>query len=191
MQKLLSLIVLALWFLPAQANWRLDNAQSQLNFISTKNLNFAEIHHFSQLKGKLDKKGYLEVTVLLSSVDTGISIRNTRMQELLFDTAENPFAKLKTQLNEGVFALDNGEFSDIDIDAMITINQTDVPVQLAVRVTQLPGGKLQASTLKPLVLNASTFKLGEGVERLRSIAGLQNISLAVPVTFDVIFTPLD
>lgn len=191
MKKLLSCLALIVATCSVQANWRLDNTASSLNFISTKNVNFAEIHQFTQLKGKLNQKGYLEVTVLLSSVDTGIPIRNTRMQEMLFDTAENPFAKLKAKLAPEVFELELGDEGDFTLDAMINLNQVDVPVKVDFRVTQLSQGRLQASTIKPLVLNASDFKLTDGLDNLRTIAGLQNISLAVPVTFDVTFTPLN
>jgi hypothetical protein len=40
---------------------------------------------------------------------------------------------------------------------------------------------------KPVVVNAPEFKLAEGVEALREIAGLPSISLAVPVSFVLAF----
>jgi hypothetical protein len=43
-------------------------------------------------------------------------------------------------------------------------------------------------TLAPLVLNAEDFGLAAGIEALRQLAGLKNISLAVPVSAVLIFT---
>lgn len=191
MKSVIGVLLLIMLAAPALANWRLDNADSRLHFISTKNQNFSEIHRFTQLKGKLDQKGYLTVTVLLSSVDTGIGIRDTRMKEMLFNTAQIPFAKLKTQLDETVFDLENGESADFVFDAVILMNGAEKAHTFDVRVTQLPGGKLRANTLKPLLLSASDYNLTEGVNKLREIAGLQSIGLTVPVTFDVTFTPIN
>ena len=42
---------------------------------------------------------------------------------------------------------------------------------------------LLVATRKPVVVNAPAFNLTDGVEALRAIAGLPNISLAVPVSF--------
>lgn len=189
MKRLIGMLVLVLLAVPAMGNWQLDNADSRLHFISTKNLNFTEIHRFTQLKGKLDPKGYLSVTVMLSSVDTGIGIRDTRMNELLFNSAQIPFAKLKTQLDKRVFNLENGESADFVFDAVVLMNGTEKSEKFDVRVTQLPGGKLRANTLKPVLLNVSDYNLTQGVDKLREIAGLQSIGLTVPVTFDVTFKP--
>ncbi|MED5420009.1 MAG: YceI family protein, partial [Pseudomonadota bacterium] len=40
---------------------------------------------------------------------------------------------------------------------------------------------------RPVIVNAWEFALGEGVEALRAIAGLDSISLAVPVSFVLAF----
>jgi hypothetical protein len=43
------------------------------------------------------------------------------------------------------------------------------------------------ANLQPIVLNTASLGLGDGVEKLRELAGLPNITQAVPVTFVITF----
>ena len=52
---------------------------------------------------------------------------------------------------------------------------------------KLADGKIQASTTAPVLVNAASFKLDTGVRKLQDIAKLNDISLMVPVTFNVEF----
>src|SRR5690606_19855903 len=80
------------------ADWQLNNDQSQLNFISTKKQNIAEIHHFGSLSGQLTETGAFTLNIDLDSVDTGVEIRDTRMKELLFNVMDFPTAELTAQV---------------------------------------------------------------------------------------------
>ena len=55
-------------------------------------------------------------------------------------------------------------------------------------MAKLDADTYSAHTVKPIIISADQFGLKDGVEALREIAGLNNISLAVPVTFSVLFT---
>jgi hypothetical protein len=50
-------------------------------------------------------------------------------------------------------------------------------------------GSLRIFTPRPVVINAADFGLEKGVAALKNIAGLQSISSAIPVTFDLQFVP--
>ena len=66
------------------------------------------------------------------------------------------------------------------------LDQTQtLPVQLT--LTKLADGKIQASTTAPVLVNSASFKLETGVRKLQEIAKLNDISLMVPVTFNVEF----
>ena len=60
-------------------------------------------------------------------------------------------------------------------------------VETEVSAVRLADNRLMVSTTQPLLLNASALGLADGVERLRAIANLPSISLAVPVTFQLLF----
>jgi len=77
------LILLLFVALPAYADWTLDNASSQLSFVTVKAQDVAEVHTFSELSGTVWKDGIASVTVQLASVDTLIPIRDERMREVL------------------------------------------------------------------------------------------------------------
>ena len=42
--------------------------------------------------------------------------------------------------------------------------------------------------MQPIVINAADFELTAGIERLREVAGLQNIATQVPVTASLVFS---
>lgn len=177
--------------MPVQANWVLNNSESKIHFISTKNGHIGELHHFTQLKGKLSSKGYVSVTVQLSSVETGIPIRNQRMREMLFDVKDNPFAKLQAKIDFEALGLEAGISKDLAVKSMLTINGIEQPQTLLVRVANLNDGSLLVSTIEPMLINANSFQLVPGIEKLQEVAGLSSIGWSVPVSFNVVFTPIN
>jgi hypothetical protein len=77
--------------------------------------------------------------------------------------------------------------------------EISLPVQVVIRgrkhaymaellATRLEVRRVQVVTLAPLVLHAEHFGLEEGVEALRKVARLSNLSLSVPVGAVMIFT---
>lgn len=166
------------------AEWQLDNAQSQLNFISIKKGDVAEVHHFDRLTGSLSDSGMFTVDIALDSVNTNIEIRDQRMREFLFDVADFPSATLTAQVQpELVTELSTGMSHSATIDAELSLHGQKQTLAIDVVVTKLSDSKLMLVSAKPLVVNVSEFDLTEGVEKLRELAGLPSISHAVPVSF--------
>ena len=186
MKKLLACLLLA-GSSCAYADWKLDNDKSSLNFISTKNQHISETHKFGTLSGTLSDQGKLNVTVSLSSVETGIGIRDQRMRDILFKVADIPSASLKAQIPGKLLSATVGSSSRKSIDATFIINGQSQTVNVPVQVTKLADNALLATSIEPVVLNAAQFKLDDGVAALQKLAGLAGISLAVPVTFSVTF----
>ncbi|MFT6896943.1 MAG: polyisoprenoid-binding protein YceI [Paraglaciecola sp.] len=172
----------------ASADWRLANEDSNLNFISTKNINVSEIHHFSQLSGELSEKGTLSVEIDLASVATGIAIRDTRMAEKLFLVGQFPTAKLSATLPDNVLALKPGQTGGFVLPATLKIMSTELPISVSVQVTKSSDGNLTATSSKPILIAAADYGLQSGVEMLQKIAGLSSIGLSVPVSFNLVFT---
>lgn len=175
--------------LPVQAAWYLDNESSRLSFISTKAGNLSEVHRFLTLHGKIDAKGAARLRIELDSVSTGIPVRDERLRSLLFASDQFPEAHVMAQL-------DLGPITDLAPGAQLEIG---LPVQVEIRgrkhgymaellATRLDEQRFQVVTLAPLVLQAEHFGLQPGVEQLREVARLSNISLSVPVGVVMIFT---
>ena len=185
--RIFSLILLLAASASATADWQLDNANSSLHFMSTKNEHVTETHTFGQLSGSLSDNGALSVTVNLTTVDTGIDIRNQRMRDMLFKVADLPSANLTAQITEDVTKLASGKSLKQTVEATFSINGQSKVMPVEVQVTRLDSGALLATSTKPIVINARDFQLDGGVAALQKIAGLAGISLTVPLTFNVVF----
>lgn len=167
-----------------QSDWQLDNDTSSLTFISIKKTDTAEVGKFKQLEGKIDKNGNVELKVDLTSVDTNIEIRDSRMQEFLFETANFPAAKITTKVYmEKVNKLAVGKTMLETVTVKFDLHGEQKDITANVLVTRLAEDKLMIVNETALFLKATDFKLVDGIEKLRELAGLPRISQVVPINF--------
>ncbi|MEP5763309.1 MAG: YceI family protein [Halieaceae bacterium] len=171
-----------------QAESLLLHDQSSIRFISVKNAAVAEVHYFGSLSGVISNSGAVQVNIPLVDVETLIPIRNERMREMLFETVRFPSAQLRAQVDmKTIKALANGEYMELDLSLSLDLHGNTRDLMTGVSVARL-GDELHVQTLQPLLLQVSDFGLGDGVERLREVAGLQNIATAVPVMAHLVFS---
>lgn len=164
--------------------YAIDSANSQLNFISIKNNAVAETHRFASVSGGVAEDGRAQVFIALSTVDTGIEIRDTRMRELLFDVAKHPLARLDATVPAAVLeGLADGVPQQFELPASLELAGQSQSITLAVNAVSLTASRVMVSTQVPVLIDASQFGLTKGVNQLREIAGLQAIATAVPVSF--------
>ncbi len=172
----------------AEAEWRLNNARSQLSFVTVKAGDVAEVHSFAELHGSVAEDGGIRVAVDLASVDTLIPIRDQRMRELLFETAKFPTASIRANIAvEQLQALVSGQWQKLTVDGTLKLREAQLPLKMDVLAVQLADGAVLVASSKPLVVNAASVGLVAGVEQLRQIVGLPSISRAVPVSFVLVF----
>ena len=187
-KTLLYFWVLFLFSTPVFPDWNLVNEESRINFISIKASDIAEIHTFKELSGSVKDNGQAQVVINLSSLETLIPIRNERMGNLLFETKVYPVASFKLKLDLQTFLLTEvGKSSDVTHRGVLELKgkQFTMPVKLS--VTRLSDQSFLVKSSEPLLLNADSLGLSDGIESLRVIAGLPSISKSVPVTFSLIF----
>ena len=187
-----ALLALQLLFVGnAMAGWELDNERSTVQFMSVKNASIAELHYFHALAGEVADDGQARVSIDLDSVETLIPIRNQRLRELLFETVRFPAATLTTTVPEAVKSLENGESVGTPLAVDVELHGVSKSLEADALVTKLNDGSLQVVLSEPLIVNAADFGLDGGIEVLRDVAGLKNISTAVPVSATLVFTPLE
>ena len=175
-----------------QSGWVLDEAQSVLSFVSIKAGNIAEVHRFKELTGHISVDGKATLQINTASIDTAIPIRDERMQAFLFETEIFPRIRIESDLGlETVQRVAQGKVVQDSTPAVVTLKDRTIDVQAEVLATPLANGNILVTTTKPILLNANAVGLAAGVEKLREIAGLPGISQAVPVTFTLIFDPVD
>ena len=167
----------------------MDSSRSTLNITSVKNDRFAELFTFKKVAGSIDDaSGKATIEIALDSINSGIEIRDERMRKYLFDTAQYKTANFVADVDlESVSALKAGEQQAVELKGELTLNGNTVPMVFQTQVTRLSGGELSVATVTPGFIDVTRHKLAPGIGKLRSLAGLNNISLAVPVTFSVIF----
>ena len=172
----------------AMADWQLVADQSSLSFVSVKNVDIAEAHRFTELSGSIGADGSFQLMVKADSVDTRIPIRDERLREQLLNSGEFPFARASGRIDWGAFAdLRVGETTRVELQAELEFLGRSSPLAIQVQVSCVAENALQVVSLAPILLSARTLGVADGVEALRAIAGLQSISMAVPVYFSLRF----
>ena len=186
--RLLLCLSLLMAAVSAQADWTLVNESSQLNFVSTKASHIAETHTFTELSGQITDDGAAKLVIDLTSVDTGIDIRDQRMQSMLFDVVSFPDARIETRLDLSALETLTAP-TTLVIEAELSLAGQTTPVQGRVLVVPVDRSRVSITTVAPIIVRAPSLGLESGIEALREIAGLPSIGYSVPVTFSLIFTP--
>lgn len=170
------------------AGWKLDSEQSSVHFVSIKNGTTAETNHFAKLDGSVGDDGKVSVDVHLSSVDSGIQIRDQRMGEMLFETKKMPMASIAANVDVAAFEqMKEGSIANKDVKLTLSLHGKTMDYDARFKIIKLANGGIAVSTEQPLLVKAEDFGLGEGIEALREIAGLSSIATAVPVTVNLVF----
>lgn len=168
--------------------WKLSRDASGLSFTTIKKGNFAEVNTFRAMDGKVTEGGAAEFIIVLDSVFTNNDVRDPRMREFLFETAQHPHAKVTTALALSEYAdMEIGARQSSLLDFTLDIHGVSVEQQAWVTVTRLGVNKVAVDNKAPLIINAADHNMLAGVEKLRELANLPEITPIVPVTFSLVF----
>jgi polyisoprenoid-binding protein YceI/cytochrome c553 len=174
----------------AVARWLLDSTKSTLHFVtvkkSTAGVETPENMTFTQLQGTVAANGQATLSIPLASISTGVDIRNTRMQSLLFESGYLPNLHFTTQLNlTAIDAMAAGSTSVQSVTGNLVLHGIVKSVVFDALVVKHANNSVSFSPRKPIAINAIDFDLNAGVEALRAAAGLSTIGEKVPVYFKV------
>lgn len=171
----------------AAADWTLSTDASTLGFVTIKNGDTAEAHSLSGLSGTVAEDGTAAVDIPLVNVETYIDIRNERMRDILF--AAVPTATVTAQIDlDSLADLAPGARRTQELEVTLAANGQEVDYFTDVTITRVADDMVAVSTARPLIADARDLGYEGGVEELREIAGLDSISPAVPVSFDLMFS---
>jgi polyisoprenoid-binding protein YceI len=185
--KLVILLCVVGVMAPAQADWTLSDS-SRIGFVSIKNNSIGENNAFESVSGNISDSGQVAVSVDLSSVETGVGIRNERLQKMLFEVASFPVATIDAALTDGqIAALKAGGAQTESVSVSISLHGKTVNKTANLSVSA-SGVDVRVTTTQPIVITAQEFGLEAGVAALQQIAGLNAISRSIPVTVDLRLT---
>ena len=190
----LSIALLPTALLPTElwADWIVVEDQSHVGFASIKNDTIAENHSFTRVTGRVSDAGAAEIRIDLASVDTMIPIRDERLRDLLFEVGQFPLARVTGNLPVAdLVQTEVGESQAVTTAIRIKLHGVELVQPVSLRVTRSSVASYEVSGLGPIIVDASHFGLIEGIEALRTVAGLQSIETWVPITLNLKFIRQD
>ena len=165
------------------ADMTLNGDSSSLSFFSVKKGTAGESHTIPKLSGSLTTSGDLKVVLDLKSVSTKNSVRDERMNKVLFETDKHPEAILTAKISDDLSAKG---IKKIETEATLVMHGMTQKIKVEVMVVRT-GDKLIASSIQPIIISAPDFKLETGVAKLQELAKLSSVALSVPVSFTLVF----
>ncbi|MEL7198093.1 MAG: YceI family protein [Pseudomonadota bacterium] len=168
--------------------WTLDGEASELSYVTIKADEIAEINSFEGLSGSVSGEGVASLEIDLSSVETGVDIRNERMREIFFVVSDNPTASVSATLDPASFeALQVGDSVTTELAGTLNLKGVEAPFQTDVTVTRAGPDRVLAVSDAPVIVDAGQLELNDGLAQLQELAGLPSITPVVPVTFSLVF----
>lgn len=175
-------------FASTQAQYSLDSEVSAVSFATIKLQYVVESAVINRLSGNIDHAGKASVTIPIANIQTGIGIRNQRLNTLFFDSEAYPNAAVSVQLPESIFA---EEFvtKQLDLGALVSLFGTEKTLSFKVNVIKTED-VLVVSTVQPTIVSGNTFGIpSDNLVALAKTVGGIALSDTVPVSFSLVFTP--
>ena len=162
-------------------NWKLNPNESTFSFITTKNKTITEQHSIDFSSGTVNKNNELSLELDLSTVDTGIEIRDQRMKDLLFEVDTYPTALITANLPDQLIL-----FEPNDIEFELNLHGFSQKLTASVMI-QSVGEQLVVTNFMPVKVMGKDFGLDDALNQLTKIAGLQSINYDVEADFKLTF----
>ncbi|MEM9221410.1 MAG: YceI family protein [Pseudomonadota bacterium] len=188
--KAIAVAVAALVSLSAQAahadTWTLDGDESKIAFGSIKNNQIGEVSTFKTISGGVDDGGTATVEIDLGSLDTKIDIRNERMIKHVFNAI--PSAKVSAAIDmNAVSKLGVGDTMVLPSRATLSFLGKDLNVSAELFIARLAEDKVLVATADMIMFSTTVAGIDPGIDVLREIASLQEITRVAPVTLRLVF----
>lgn len=185
-----SLAILGLlWIMaaPLHADWVLNPEHSLVSYVSIKNGSLAENNFFERVSGSVSAEGDAQVVIDLTSVETGVDIRNDRVRRLLFEVANFATATVTAKVPVNLANSPLGYRDRLDVGLRVTSHGETHSYPVMMEVIRISTESLVVHTVSPVLINAEDFGYSDGLKTLQKLAGLESIESAVPVSFSLLF----
>jgi hypothetical protein len=171
---LIGVLLSSLSFAESFTDWALVSDSSEFTIGTTKNETITEVHKLQQLEGFVRINGNARVSLNLLSIDTGIEIRDERMQAMLFTTATQAVYSATVDM-EKLRKLEAGDSTDFQLQGSLEMNDRSTVIPVATKITRLDSGNYQIKTVSANKIDVGKFGFSGGIEQLRAVANLKNI----------------
>jgi len=172
----------------SETKLELNKSQSKISFISVKKEIIAEINYFNKFNVSLSDNGQFILTIDLTSVDTHIPVRDNRIKNFLFETIRFPQARFQGSVSPAIYTnLKSGQFVNTIIKGSLYLHGIQKEITVPVKIIKLANGQLNVFNTERYLLNANSFGLKNGIDKLKSLAKLNAINAVIPISFDFYF----
>jgi OOP family OmpA-OmpF porin len=168
--------------------WVLDGGASHFYMQTAKAGSVVEIHQFTGLQGSLSNTGDADVKIDLTSVSSGVDVRDVRMRFLLFETYKFPNAEVTAKIDMAKLKdLKTQTRDTYPLHFTLALHGMTKDFDAAVFVTRLSDKSVSVATAKPIVVKADDFGLAGGIAKLSEAVNGTPIVSAASFTFDLVF----
>lgn len=168
--------------------WLLNHDASRFYMQTAKANAVIETHRFAGLEGGVTREGDALVKIDLTSVASGIDVRDVRMRFLLFETFRFPQAEITAKLDmdklKEVVAKTRIAYP---LKFKLNLHGHVQEIEAPVTVTRIGDKAVSVASAMPIVVKADQFGLAEGVAKLSEAVGGTPIVTAASFTFDLVF----
>jgi OOP family OmpA-OmpF porin len=173
----------------AQAQeWLLNSAASRFHMQTLKANSIFEVHQFTGLDGSVSGNGDAIVKVDLTSVASGVDVRDVRMRFLLFETYKFPNAEVTAKLDmASLQALRTTTRVTYPLKFRLALHGFTQEIETPVIVTRLSDKSVSVTSSKPIVIAADSFGLLAGIAKLSEAVNGTTIATGATFTFDLLF----
>ncbi len=189
MEKLATRLILALTSISfsalAAGQYQVNEELSTVNFASIKKQYVVEPAVITGVSGQIDDQGMLSIKIPLSTLDTGVSIRNDRLKYLFFDEKKFPFIEVSAKVPDQALG-DSDLLMQKMIPANVTLYGKSMDLLFTVNIMK-SGDHMMVSTAKPTVVTGFDFGIPkESLSNVSNTVGDIALSPTVPVNFSLI-----
>jgi OmpA-OmpF porin, OOP family len=168
--------------------WLLNSGASRFHMQTLKASSIFEIHQFTGLDGSITGNGDANVKIDLTSVLSGVDVRDVRMRFLLFETYKFPSAEVTAKLDmTALQALRTTTRITYPLKFKLALHGFSQEIETPVTVTRLSDRSVSVATTKPIVITADAFGFGPGIAKLSEAVGGTTIATGATFTFDLLF----
>jgi OmpA-OmpF porin, OOP family len=162
-------------------DWLLNAGASHFYMQTAKAGAVIETHQFTGLDGRITK-------IDLTSIASGVDVRDVRMRFLLFETYKFPNAEVTAKL-------DMSKLRDVlttpriayPLKFTLALHGVTRDIETPVYVTRISDKAVSVSTAKPIIVTAESFGLAGGIAKLSEAVNGTPIVAAASFTFDLVF----
>jgi OmpA-OmpF porin, OOP family len=172
----------------AQQQWVLNGGASHFYMQTSKAESITEIHQFTGLSGTISNTGDADVKIDLTSVSSGVDVRDVRMRFLLFETYKFPTAEITAKVDMSKLQDLTSQIRDTyPLHFTVAMHGMSKDFDAQVYVTRLSDKSVSVATAKPIVVKADDFGLAAGIAKLSEAVNGTPIVSAASFTFDLVF----